>query len=219
MPVDGEVTGTDRVPVRGLLPLGAAKFTVMVQVPPAVTVVPEQVSAPLLNAAGEPFVTTAVPNVTGDVPVTVIVTRFAWAPLSLPKARPVAESVAPVPVTVVVPVNDARIGSVSVAELLTAFGSVTVPGAVTVALLARLPVAVALTVPVAVKMTELPLARVPSVRLMVAFVLLAVPLHAAAAVPGPGAQLQLQLGIDAGLVSATTAPLAGLGPLFVTTIE
>lgn len=107
--------------------------------------------------------------------------------------------------------------SVSVAELLAELESTTLPGAVTVAVLIRVP-GVEPTVPVAVKITELPFARVPRVLLMVEFVLLAVPLHAAAAVPGPGAQLQLQLGIEVGLVSVTTAPVAGLGPPLVTTI-
>jgi hypothetical protein len=101
--------------------------------------------------------------------------------------------------------------SVSVAELLAGVGSVTPPGTVTVAVLTRLPVAAALTVPVKVYVT-LP----PTGRFTVALMLpdpLAVQLA-----PPALTQVQVGLGIAAGTVSTTVAPVTALGPAFDATI-
>ena len=131
--------GTERLPVRLLLPAGALKLTTIVQVPPTATVWPEQVSVPLLNAVlPPPFVTAAVANVTGAVP-TVSVTVLETFPDRFPKARvvpvKVPGDVADVKETVPLPIV-----SVSVAVLLAGFGSVTPAGTAMVALLVDAPV-------------------------------------------------------------------------------
>jgi hypothetical protein len=99
--------------------------------------------------------------------------------------------------------------SLSVALLLPATGSVVPPGAVTVAVLLRVPVApeaiVALTVKVAVPPTS-------SVTL-----LLMLPLPLAGQLdPAEALQVQATPVRLAGKVSPTVAPVATLGPLLVT---
>ena len=83
-------------------------------------------------------------------------------------------------------------------------GSVTPPGVVTVAVLDRVPVALMLTVAMAVYVTEPPAGRL-TVSLMF-------PEPEAVQVPPP-APAQVQVGVKlAGKVSATVAPEALLGP-------
>jgi len=96
--------------------------------------------------------------------------------------------------------------SVSVAELLPGFGSVVPPAAVTVAVFARLPVALVEIVPVAVYVTE-----PPAGRLTVSPIL---PLPAAVHVPPPApTHVHVTPVIVPGNVSATVA-LVLLGPAF-----
>src|SRR3954471_964831 len=96
--------------------------------------------------------------------------------------------------------------SLSVAELLPGVGSITLAGAVTVAVLLNVPVAAAETVQLAVYVVLPPLGRF-TMSLML-------PLPAAVQVPPPApAQVQVQVS-DAGNVSATVLPVALLGPAF-----
>src|SRR6201999_2166664 len=104
----------------------------------------------------------------------------------------------------------APIVSVSVAELLPGVGSVTPPGAVTVAVLLSVPVAAGETVQLAVYVTLAPLGRL-TVPLML-------PEPAAVQVPPPApTQVQVQVS-EAGNVSATVAPVAALGPALLAVI-
>src|SRR3954466_304170 len=101
---------------------------------------------------------------------------------------------------------DAARVSLSVAELLPGVGSVTPPGAVTVAVLLSVPTADAEMVQLAVYVV-LP----PAGRLIVSLML---PLPDAVQVPPPApAQVQVQVS-DAGNVSATVEADALLGPAF-----
>jgi hypothetical protein len=101
--------------------------------------------------------------------------------------------------------------SVSVAELLARFGSVTPLGGNTVAVLLRLPVADELTVPVTVYVTVPPGGRF-AVSLMW-------PDPLAVQLPPPApTQIQVTPVIAAGTVSDTVAPSATLGPAFDTTM-
>src|SRR5436305_1723293 len=106
--------------------------------------------------------------------------------------------------------------SVSVALLLPESGSVVPAGAVTVAVLTRLPVAAGLAVPVTVKTTALP---VPAARLTVAARRLPTPVAplVTAALP---ALLEVHVTPDkmVGRVSATPAPTTLTGPRLVTVI-
>src|SRR3989442_312101 len=102
--------------------------------------------------------------------------------------------------------------SVSVAELLPGVGSVAPPGAVTVAVFTRVPVApgatVALTVNVAIpptgRLTVAPMSPLPE----------AEP-HEPPAEPTLG---KLTPGGSAGIVSVTVSPVTELGPAFEATI-
>lgn len=101
---------------------------------------------------------------------------------------------------------DAPSVSVSVAELLPGVGSVTPPGAVTVAVLLSVPLAAAEMVQLAVYVV-LP----PAGRLIASLIL---PLPDAVQVPPPApVQVHVQVS-DAGNVSATVDPGALLGPAF-----
>src|SRR5437870_1764204 len=104
--------------------------------------------------------------------------------------------------------------SVSVALLLLVLLSVVPLGAVTVAVLTRLPVAEDLAVPVTVKTTELP---APAAILTVALRLLPEPLPPLVTEAVP---VVLDVHVTpvrfAGMVSATLAPTASLGPVLVT---
>src|SRR5437763_126234 len=104
--------------------------------------------------------------------------------------------------------------SVSVALLLPGVGSVVPAGAVTMAVLTRLAVAEDCAVPVTVKTTELP---APAGMLTVAARLLPEPLPPLLTVAVP---VTLEVHVTpvrmAGMVSATLAPTALLGPLLVT---
>src|SRR5437773_177024 len=101
--------------------------------------------------------------------------------------------------------------SVSVAELLVGFGSVTPSGAATVAVLTRVPVADVLTVPVRVYVTVPPTGRF-TVSLML-------PDPFAMQLPPPAPTLPpLPPSAAAGTVSVTVAPFAALGPAFDATI-
>ena len=101
--------------------------------------------------------------------------------------------------------------SVSVAELFAAAGSVTVPGAVIVAVLTRLPVAVAAIVPVTVNVAVAPTGRSTDALML--------PLPLAGQVPPP-APVHVQVGevMPAGIASATVAPVTADAPAFVATI-
>src|SRR5437660_730358 len=103
--------------------------------------------------------------------------------------------------------------SVSVALLLLVLGSVVPDGAVTVAVLTRLPVAEDLAVPVTVKTTELP---APAAMLTVALRLLPEPLLplVTEAVPVVLDDQVTPVRFD-GRVSATLAPTALLGALSI----
>src|SRR5438046_2359577 len=104
--------------------------------------------------------------------------------------------------------------SVSVALLLAVLGSVVPDGAVTVAVLLRKPLAEDTTVPVTVKTTELP---APAAMVTVAARLLSEPVAPLLTVALP---LVLDVQVTpvraAGMVSATVAPTASLGPALVT---
>src|SRR5215471_8860408 len=101
--------------------------------------------------------------------------------------------------------------SVSVAELLPGVGSVTPAGAVTVAVLTRLPVAPALMVSVTVKVTEPPTGRL-TVSLMAP-----VPDAAPQVPPLVPAHVQLRAVTPVGSGSATVAPVTALGPVALLT--
>src|SRR5882724_5313329 len=106
--------------------------------------------------------------------------------------------------------------SVSVALLLAVLLSVVPAGAVTVAVLTRLPVSDAWAVPLTVKITELP---APAVMLTTALKLLPEPVAPLVTLALP---VVLEVHVTpvrpAGIVSATDAPTTLLGPLLVTVI-
>src|SRR6266487_2909003 len=110
--------------------------------------------------------------------------------------------------------SDTLVPSVSVALLLAVLGSVVPSGAVTVAVLVRKPVVEDATVPLTVKVTELP---APAGILTVALRLLPEPL-------APLGTEAVPVWVDVhvtpvravGMVSATVALTASLGPLLVT---
>src|SRR5437763_1781303 len=103
--------------------------------------------------------------------------------------------------------------SVSVALLLLRLVSVVSDGAVTVAVLTRLAVAEAVTVPVTVNTTELP---DPAAMLTVALRLLPEPLPPLLTEAVPVAlEVQLTLLRAVGTESATLAPTTSLGPMLV----
>jgi hypothetical protein len=96
--------------------------------------------------------------------------------------------------------------SVSVAELLPGVGSVTPLGALTVAVLKSVPVALAEMLALAVKATD-----PPAGRLTVSLIL---PVPLAVQVP-PRAPTQVHVTLSAaGKTSTTVTPVAGLGPAF-----
>src|SRR5438067_1377991 len=104
--------------------------------------------------------------------------------------------------------------SVSVALLLLVLGSVVPAGAVTVAVLARLPVSEDRAVPLTVKMTELP---APAGMFSKAARLLPEPLAPLGTAAEPVVlELQVTPVRPAVIVSATLAPTASLGPVLVT---
>src|SRR5579862_2778950 len=106
--------------------------------------------------------------------------------------------------------------SVSVAELLAGFGSVTPAGTATVAVLTRLPVAVEGAVPITVKITELP---APAATFRVAARLLPDPVAPAVTVAVPVVlEVQVTPVSVAGTLSATVAAVTLLRPLLVTVI-
>src|SRR3954470_22650026 len=101
--------------------------------------------------------------------------------------------------------------SESVALLLPGFGSVTPPGADTVAVLARVPVAARLTVALAVYVTDPPAGRL-AVSLML-------PAPAAVQVPPPApTHVQVTPVRSAGKESAIAEPAALLGPALLAVI-
>src|SRR5438128_1687784 len=102
--------------------------------------------------------------------------------------------------------------SVSVAELLAALDSVTPAGATTAAVLTNVPVALAETVPVTVKVAVPPLARLTAVAM------LPVPLAAAQLEPPEATHVHVAPVIAGASVSITDAPVTLLGPLLVTTM-
>lgn len=102
-------------------------------------------------------------------------------------------------------------GSVSVAELLPAVGSVTVPGAVIVAVFVNEPVAVDEMVPVKVYV-----AVAPTAKLIVS--LMEPEPDAAHVAPAVAVQIQVAPVNEAGSVSATTTPTAAEGPKLEATI-
>src|SRR3954453_22957836 len=100
--------------------------------------------------------------------------------------------------------------SLTVAELLPGLGSVTLPGAVTVAVLVSRPLAAAEIVQLAVEVTLPPAGRLT--------VSLRFPEPEAVQVPPP-APMQVQAQVsEAGKVSATVAPVALLGPALLAVI-
>lgn len=101
--------------------------------------------------------------------------------------------------------------SMSVEELLPGVGSTTGGAATTVAVLLKVPVAAAESVPVAVNVTEPPTGKL-TVALM-----LPEPDAEQVAPPAP-TQVQVTPVIDAGKVSATIEPGALLGPAFEATM-
>src|SRR5438046_46983 len=107
-----------------------------------------------------------------------------------------------------------KLVSVSVALLLDETGSVVPAGAATVAVLVRKPLAVDTTVPETVNTTELP---APAGMVTVAARLLPEPLPPLVTEAVP---VWLEVHVTpvrvAGMVSATLAPTASLGPVFVT---
>jgi hypothetical protein len=78
---------TVKVPARGIVPV-PLKLIVIVQEP--VTVLPEQLSVPLLKRVP---VTAAVPNVTEPPPTTLSVTMLDTVPAGLPNARVLPDNV------------------------------------------------------------------------------------------------------------------------------
>src|SRR5215468_1469357 len=103
-------------------------------------------------------------------------------------------------------------GLVSVAVLLVRVGSLVPVGGVTVAVLANWPVVPLGTVPLRVKVAELPLTRLTVVAM------LPLPLPAAQAFGALTAQVQVKPAPcrAAGKGSETAAPTTSLGPLLVT---
>lgn len=101
--------------------------------------------------------------------------------------------------------------SVSVALLLPKFGSNVVAGAVTVAVLTKVPVAIGETVATAVKIAVPPFNRftVPLKRLPL-------PAGAVQLEPPEAVQDHVTLLIPAGKLSVTEAPVTALGPLLPT---
>ena len=100
----------------------------------------------------------------------------------------------------------------SVAELLTRFGSKTPAGAVTVAVFASDPVADGETFATTVYVA------VPPTRSEGVVAMLPAPLAAPQLEPAEAAHVHVSDAIAAGSVSATAALVTGLGPRFVTTI-
>ena len=101
--------------------------------------------------------------------------------------------------------------SVSVAELLPGFGSVTPAGAATVAVLTSVPVAEADNVAVSVKVAVAPTGRLTAALMF--------PEPDAGHVPPPApTHVHVAPVSAAGNVSATVAPVTALGPLFDATI-
>src|SRR3989442_135031 len=102
--------------------------------------------------------------------------------------------------------------SVSVAELLPGVGSVAPPGAVTVAVFAREPVAIAATVALTVNVAIPPTGRLTVVPMS--------PLPEAEPHEPPAEPPQVQLTPVrvAGMVSVTVAPVTELGPAFEATL-
>src|SRR5690242_5291795 len=101
--------------------------------------------------------------------------------------------------------------SVSVALLLPGVGSVVPAGAAIVAVLARLPVALALTVPASVNVA------VPPTGMFTVAAMLPLP-DAGPLAPPAYTAVQVAPVMVAGTVSATVAPVALLGPALLATI-
>src|SRR5262245_53121796 len=105
------------------------------------------------------------------------------------------------------------IAVVSVALLLAAVGSVVPVGAATVAVLLSVPLAVDATVPVALNVTDAPAARSTVVAIG------PLPEAAPQLAPAPlGVHVHVTPPSAAGNVSATAAPVTGLGPALLTVI-
>ena len=104
------------------------------------------------------------------------------------------------------------IASLSVALSLARLESVVPAGAVTLAVLVRVPVALEERVPVAVNVAVPPTARFTVVAM------LPLPLAAAQLEPAEAVQVQAIPVRLAGKVSTTDAPVTGLGPAFETVI-
>ena len=104
------------------------------------------------------------------------------------------------------------IASLSVALLFAVSGSVTPAGAMTLAVLVRVPVALEERIPVAVNVAVPPTARFTVVAM------LPLPLAAAQLEPAEAVQVQAIPVRLAGKVSTTDAPVTGLGPAFETVI-
>ena len=99
----------------------------------------------------------------------------------------------------------------SVAELFAAVGSVTPAGGAIVAVLTRLPVALAEIVPVTVNVTEPPTGKLTDALML--------PLPLAGHVPPPApAHVQVTPLSAAGMVSATVAAVTADGPVLEATI-
>ena len=107
--------------------------------------------------------------------------------------------------------------SVSVAKLLPGVGSVCPDPAVTVAVFARSPVAAALTVPLTVMVTKLPLPALILTPVNDTVLPPGLTLVPQTAVP-LATQLVVTPVIAAGTVSATLAPMAFVGPALPTTM-
>ena len=101
--------------------------------------------------------------------------------------------------------------SVSVAVLFAGVGSVTLPGAVMVAVLTRLPVALAEIVPVTVNVAEPPTGRSTDA------LMLPLPLAGQVA-PPPAVHVHVAPVSAAGMVSATVAAVTAEGPVLLATI-
>lgn len=106
--------------------------------------------------------------------------------------------------------SDVRV-SVSVAELFVLVASVTPEGTAIVAVLTREPVALGLMVPVTVKVAVPPTARFTS------WLIEPLPLAVHDA-PDDATHVHVAPVIDAGIESATVAPVTAEGPLFEATI-
>ena len=101
--------------------------------------------------------------------------------------------------------------SMSVELLLPGAGSVTPAGAVTVAVLASVPVAFDATLATTVYVTAPPTGK------SIVSLMLPLPLAVKPAAPPLPAAVKVALAIPAGSTSATLAPVTSLGPLLVTT--